>query len=147
LRRKWTKQMPVVVHFAQVQSWYGGTEVIRKIEITVAVPFHGNRTVFELNPSRLPSGEILGEIDHSEIRLTWTGSGDGRQHDQQRILQYFDTRLDMIEKRLGECQPLLDQHRRELRALVKDRVSKRRAKLPANRSTKIDLGFPIRQRH
>src|SRR5205823_945556 len=28
----------------------------------------------------------------------------------------------------------------------KDRVSKRRAKLPANRSTKIDLGFPIRQR-
>jgi hypothetical protein len=148
LRRRWIKQMPVVERFEQVQRWHGGTEVVRNTEITIAVPFHGTRTVFELNPSRLVSGEIYGGIhpSMSEIQLTWTSSGDSRRHDQQHIRRYFDTRIDMIEKRLGKCQPLLDRHRRELRALVKDKVSKQRAQLAANRIVQVDLGFPIRQR-
>jgi hypothetical protein len=121
-----------------------GREFERRVpQLTLVVPFEGEKEVFTARPNQCSlNPPQVASLDDHELRITLERElSDGAQ---ARAL--FDTQLDQIEKHLGWARTQIEQHNAKIRASVPELVARRRAKLLATRNLQSTIGFPIRTR-
>lgn len=121
-----------------------GREFTRRVpQLTLVVPYEGERAVFELrastgsfNPPRVST------LTDTELRLTW----ERQPSDAAQVRAYFDSEIDKIEEHLSWSRNDIDRHNQRIRTEVPGLVARRRQELLATRNLQADIGFPIRRR-
>ncbi|WP_051451940.1 hypothetical protein [Actinospica robiniae] len=108
--------------------------------IVVAVPYTGDRLVFDFRPPTFQSVVPRASVLDGELHLVWIGSGER----PETVKAYFGKELDTIELWLSWSRTAVEAFTRELRAVVEGRVQQRYAGLQARQSLTASLGFKQR---
>lgn len=124
-------------------SDYGRLRKAKMNQITVAIPFSGNSSLFKCRPSTYTSGPPIGEIqDDREIHLTYAREDSNHEaiqsqleKDLKEIRQYLQWLTDDIRK-----------HNSNLRATAEQQVQARRERALSSAKLLGSLNIPIRQR-
>jgi hypothetical protein len=136
----WMLPMSEVV---QTFTNYAGDVERRVPQLTLVVPFEGDKEVFRLRPRQFtcnpPRVETLG--DH-ELRLT----REGDFSDPLQAQAFFNAQLDEIDKWLAWSREQVDDHNAKVRRTVPGLVSRRRLYLRSTRDMQAAIGFPVRHR-
>jgi hypothetical protein len=112
-------------------------------QLTLVVPFEGEKCVFTLRPGRFaPNPPRAADLTDQELRLTL----DGELADPLAARAFFDSQLDGIEKWLAWSREQIDAHNTQIRDTVPGLVSRRRLHLLATRDLQAEIGFPVRRR-
>jgi hypothetical protein len=125
---------------------YGGAGRGRPVyanaaEVTVSVPFTGDRTLFEVRPLNLllaDRGVRVGSHDELVIRMAHP------EFTAQKIRSKFDGIRAAVERTLTTVNATIDAHNRELEQQLHRLVAARRERLLANRRLTAVLPFDVR---
>lgn len=146
LHRDQIEQLPVSEAKQPVQGMFTGrTYQQRMTQIVIAVPFKGEKDVFQYRASQFSFNPPRAQVLDGELRLTWTGDGQA-SGDATAIRQYIDGQLDKIEEHLSWSRNDIDRYNASLRTQVSSAVAQRKGRLLADRMLEASLGFPVRQR-
>ncbi|MFD6568543.1 hypothetical protein [Micromonospora profundi] len=116
----------------------------RVIQYTVRIPFSGHPAPFTMKASQNFTSPIDGKVDEkaNELVIVW----EGTRPEPNAIRQWFQTRIDYIEKGLGFARADINAHNGNLLNQVPQWVAQRRARLLAARQVHANIGIPIRRR-
>lgn len=119
-----------------------GPHFMRGTEISVSIPFTGDRDVFFIRPSHFTSGPPHAEIDGHNVVLRATGVD--LKPDQVR--SQVDAELNNIKWYLASLKPEVDAYNSALRQTARTSIEARKAKLLRDQNLVSAIGFPLNQR-
>ncbi len=119
-----------------------GPHFMRGTEISVSIPFAGDRDVFFIQPSHCSLNPPHGEIDGNNLILR--AAGIDLKPDQVR--SEIDSELNHIEWHLASLKGEVDSYNGTLREISRTAIEARKAKLLRDQNLVSAIGFPLKQR-
>jgi len=119
-----------------------GPHLMRGTEVSVSIPFTGDRDLFFIRPSHFSSSPPRAEIDGSN--LTLRAAGIDLRPDQVR--SQIDSQLNDIKWHLANLKPEVDAYNGSLRQISRTAIEARKAKLLHDQNLVSAIGFPLKQR-
>lgn len=111
-------------------------------EVEYTVPFHGDRNVFEVQPSTYNLNPPRGSVADGELRIYIRGI-DLAPDD---VKKEFARTLGQIESHLRTLRKDTSKLNAQLPAMARNSVESRRVKLLSDRNLVSSLGYSIKQR-
>jgi hypothetical protein len=145
LRRDEAHLLPVSEQTLTLKDYFGDRVTRRVTQLTLVVPYDGERIVFSMRASQSHINPPRGTVVDGELRLTWVGQG-ANGGDGAAVRANFDAELNKIEQALSWCQNDIDAHNRMIVARTPSLVAQRRAKLLGDRELEAAIGFPVQRR-
>lgn len=116
---------------------------IQGTKIVIAVPFEGDAELFQVRPNTYSTTLPFGKVVGSEIHLEYTTVGE----DHKSIETEYKRAVAEIKQYLGWTREFAtNQFNNHLEALVREHISKRKAKLLTGAGMVASLGLPIKKR-
>ncbi len=119
-----------------------GPHLMRGTEVSVSIPFTGDRDLFFIRPSHFSSSPPRAEIDGS--KLTLRAAGIDLKPDQVR--SQIDSQLNHIKWYLANLKPQVELFNSALRQISRTSIEARREKLLRDQNLVSAIGFPLKQR-
>ena len=119
-----------------------GPHLLRGTEISVSIPFTGDRGVFFIRPSHFALNPPSAQINDSD--LTLREAGIDLKPDQVRA--DVDSTLNGIKWHLANLKPEIDAYNGSLRQVSRTAIEARKAKLLRDQNLVSAIGFPLKQR-
>ena len=127
---------------AEMVNDYGRVINIKRNFYVFAIPFTGESTLFDCQPSSYTLNPPIGKVVGDELHLTFSRT----DHDADALKQALDKRIKTIQKYIEWIRRDVEQYNSELRSKLAIRLDKRKSKLLKDKGLVSSLGIPIRQR-
>lgn len=112
-------------------------------EVELTVPFDGERSVFELQPTKFTLGPPRGYVADNELRMYIRGIDLA----PDAVKKEFDRTLDQIENHLQTLRKDSSKLNAQLPSIARTSVESRREKLLSDRSLVSSLGYNVKKRN
>jgi len=142
LRRDKAHLLPISEQTQTVKDPFGDRMTRRMTQLTLVVPYDGERIVFSMRASQSSFNPPRANVTDGELRLTWLG----QDANAGAVRAHFDRELDEIERHLSWSQRDIDTHSQTIRTTTPDLVAQRRAKLLRDHQLEAGIGFPVQRR-
>lgn len=115
---------------------------IQGTETTIAVPFEGDAAFFQVQPQSYSLNPPRGTVAGSELHLTYVRTNQ----DAEALKRDYMSALSQIKTNLESLRSSASGFNDGLEALVRQRVTARKAKLLSDAGMVAGLGLPIKRR-
>jgi len=122
---------------------YGGrASLVTGTQVTLYVPFEGERGLLRIRPSTGTLNPPRGIVEESVLLLRWAG----REPDEDQCKKDLDSQLSRVKQWTEWQLRDVERFNEDLGEKVRAEVTNRREKLLADRGLVTSLGFPLRKR-
>lgn len=121
---------------------YGRMVHANATEIECCIPFEGDGTLFEAQPSCFGPSRPVGSVERNEILL----GEHTTDHDAQRVKASIDQEIGSIRQYLEWLGTDVTGYNGSLLTKARRMIEARRNRILKDRSLVASLGFPVRQR-
>lgn len=121
---------------------YGRMVHANATEIECLIPFEGDGTLFEAQPSCFGPGPPVGSVERNEIVL----GEHTTDHDAQRVKASIDHEIGSIRKYLEWLGNDVSGYNGSLLTKARRMIEARRNRILKDRGLVASLGYPVRQR-
>jgi len=115
---------------------------IKGISITIAVPFEGDPNLFYFSPSTFTYNPPRGDVVGQEIHLSYTKT----EHNPDELNKEITRGINDIKKYLEWVNRDVGNFNSSLEPLIREAISKRKAKLQKDVDLVTRLGIPVKKR-
>jgi hypothetical protein len=119
-----------------------GPHFMRGTEVSVSIPFTGDRDLFFIRPSHFTLSPPHAEINGNNLLLRATGIDLQPEHVRSQI----DAELNHIKSHLTNLSPDVESYNKGLREISRTSIEARKAKLLRDQNLVSAIGFPLKQR-
>ncbi len=121
---------------------HGGTRTVTSHVITVHVPFDGDESLFNVEPTRRSIPGPAADINGQELIITITTDQKTEQQLQQEYLYIIQSIKDHLSTLTRDLSTVATQ----IEGPARTYVEQRKAQLLKNKNLAASLGFPMRRR-
>jgi len=115
---------------------------VKGIRITIAIPFKGNKVLFQYQPSRWTSNPPRGTVVRNEIHLIY----ECVEPNPEEAKRYVEKTINDIKVHLEWIKQDVETFNSELRGYIKQLIASRKDKLLKNMSLIASLNIPIKKK-
>jgi hypothetical protein len=119
-----------------------GPHYIPGTEISLTVPFTGDGSLFEVQPTSYTNNPPVADVNGQTLTLRIAGT----KLDPKNVRAQFDSDLGSIEGYLSTLRGNTEQWNKGIRETSRQQIEGRRTKLLADQNLVASLGFPLRKR-
>jgi hypothetical protein len=120
----------------------GYASVITGTRIEITVPFDGDATAFNIQPTTYTLNPPMAEVRDSALIL----SIEGIDLKTEQVRASIDRTLSQVKTYLEDLRKDIEQLNRQLPQLARSEIEQRRRKLLEDQNLVASLGFPLKER-
>lgn len=121
---------------------YGGTRTVTSHIVSFHVPFDGDGTLFNVQPSRRSLPGPAAELKGQELIIQLTTD----QKREAQVRQEFDSVVESIKQHLSTLANDLRHAISQIEAPARTYIEQRKAQLLTHKNLVASLGFPMKRR-
>jgi len=121
-------------------SDFGEVFDVKRSYLKFAIPFTGEKELFEFQPNETSLSPPRAEIGKNEIYITIIDSGD-----PIKIRQELDNKVNHIEQYLSSQRRAISEWNQNIRSIAEAAFKARKEKLLKDSNVLNSLGFPLRK--
>jgi hypothetical protein len=118
-----------------------GANYIKGTEIIVSIPFEGEKTCFEVQPTHFTSCPPIGAIENNNLLL----SVKGIKLNKENVKSQIDRNIKDVNEYLSFLEVDFTKFNTQLKTLIHEKIQQKKQKLLDDQDLVASLGFNLKQ--